>query len=246
RRHHVTAESYKRGVLIVGVGGLGVPAAMALVRAKVPRVGLIDPDPVELSNLHRQVIYGVSDIGSAKVTAAQRVLGKDYPDVQIEPHHFELNPSNAQSLIESYDFVIDATDNPVTKFLINDTCVTLNRPFAYGGVLGMTGQTMTVLPGRTACLRCLFEEPPDEDEIASCRDAGIIGPIAGAIGEAQAAAAISHLRGEMPALAGIMLTYDAKGAARIRVMPIFPRAGCVCGAANNIGTSPIEPQTTER
>ncbi|HJU10270.1 MAG TPA: HesA/MoeB/ThiF family protein [Candidatus Binataceae bacterium] len=241
----MTAESYKRGVLIVGVGGLGVPAVMALVRAKVPRVGLIDPDPIELSNLHRQVIYAVSDIGTAKVTTAQRVLGKSCPDTQVETHHCDLNSANARALIESYDFVIDATDNPLTKFLINDTCVALRRPFAYGGVLGMTGQTMTVLPGRTACLRCLFEEPPDENEIASCRDAGIIGPIAGAIGEAQAAAAISHLQGTTPELAGMMLTYDAKGLARIRVMPITPRPGCACGAANSIGMPDRQPQTTE-
>ena len=93
-------------------------------------------------------------------------------------------------MIESYGFTIYATDNPTTKFLINDSCVALGRPFAYGGVLGMTGQTMTIVPGQTACLRCLFEEPPDQDEIASCRDAGIIGPIAGAIGEAQTAEAI--------------------------------------------------------
>jgi adenylyltransferase/sulfurtransferase len=110
--------------------------------------------------------------------------------------------------------------------------VALGRPFSYGGVLGMTGQTMTVLPGRTACLRCLFEEPPDEDEIGSCRDAGIIGPIAGAIGEAQAAEAISCVYGRMPALAGTMLTYDATGQGRLRLTPIAARLGCRCGAAN--------------
>lgn len=236
----VTQQSEGRGVLIVGVGGLGVPAAMAAVRAGVPRVGLIDPDPVELSNLHRQVIYGVSDIGTPKVIAAERRLSEANAQIKIETHHHELNPANARSIIESYDFTIDATDNPVTKFLINDTCVALGRPFAYGGVLGMTGQTMTVLPGRTACLRCLFEEPPDENEIASCRDAGIIGPIAGAIGEAQAAEAIRFLRGAMPALAGIMLTYDANGIGRIRLTPITARPGCECDAARSTLTSGAE------
>ena len=199
RPNNQTAEP---GILIVGVGGLGVPAAMAAVRAGVRRLGLIDPDPVELSNLHRQVIYTVSDIGSPKVTTAQRRLRVTHPEVQIETHHCELDSSNARSLIESYDFTIDATDNPLTKFLINDVCVALKRPFAYGGVLGMTGQAMTILPGRSACLRCLFEEPPEENELASCRDAGIIGPIAGAIGEAQAAEASRYLGGSMPALAG--------------------------------------------
>ena len=213
-----------------------MPAAMAAVRAGVPRLGLIDPDPVELSNLHRQIIYAVSDIGTPKVTAAERRLREAAPLVEIETYHCELNPSNARSIIESFDFTIDATDSPLTKFLINDTCVALGGPFAYGGVLGMTGQTMTILPGRTACLRCLFEEPPDENEIASCRDAGIIGSIAGAIGEAQAAEATRFLRGGIPALAGIMLTYDAKGLGRIRLTPIAARLGCGCGAANYAGT----------
>src|SRR5215831_9895968 len=100
-------QAATRGILVVGVGGLGVPAALAAVRAGVLRLGIIDPDPVELSNLHRQVIYGVADIGSSKVTAAERRLGET--GAQIETHHCELNPANARPLIESYDFVIDAT-----------------------------------------------------------------------------------------------------------------------------------------
>jgi molybdopterin-synthase adenylyltransferase len=229
----VADRTLKRGLLIVGVGGLGVPAASAAVRAGISRLGLIDPDPVELSNLHRQVIYAVADIGEPKVVAAERRLRAVGAHVEIETHHGALNAANAESILGSYDFAIDATDNPFTKFLINDTCIRLARPFVYGGVLGMTGQVMTVLPGRTACLRCLFEEPPDENEVAACRDAGIIGPIAGAIGEAQAAEAISYLRGNMPALAGMMLTYDSTGPGRIRLTPVAARPGCACGAASN-------------
>jgi molybdopterin-synthase adenylyltransferase len=225
-------ESAASGILVVGIGGLGVPAALAAVRAGVRRLGLIDPDPVELSNLHRQTIYQMADIGIPKVDVAQRQL-RDISDgqVEIETHHCELNSSNARSIIGAYDFTIDATDNPLAKFLINDTCVALGRAFAYGGVLGMTGQTMTVLPGRTACLRCLFEEPPDDNEVASCRDAGIIGPIAGAIGEVQAAEAVTYLRGAAPALAGVMLTYEAGGLSRVRMTPIARRRGCECYAA---------------
>jgi molybdopterin-synthase adenylyltransferase len=236
----MTDEVGKRGILIVGVGGLGVPAALAAMRAGVSKLGLIDPEVVELSNLHRQIIYTVSDIGTPKVTAAEKRLHQINPQSEIETHCCELEPANARSLIESYDFIIDGTDSPITKFLINDTCVALGRAFAYGGVLGMSGQAMTVLPGRTACLRCLFEEPPDEDEIASCRDAGIIGPIAGAIGEAQAAEAISYLRGATPALAGVMLTYDATGLRRLRLTPIAPRSGCGCNAASSLGASGAE------
>jgi molybdopterin/thiamine biosynthesis adenylyltransferase len=219
-------------VLIVGVGGLGVPAAMALARAGVRKLGLIDPDPIELSNLARQVIYRVSDLGTPKVIAAAQHLSENHPDVQIETHQYDLNAANAVEVISHYGFVIDATDNPITKFLINDTCVAARRPYVYGGVLGLTGQAMTVIPGLSACLRCLFEDPPDEAEIASCREAGIMGPVAGAIGEIEAAEAIRWLRGETPALAGSMLTYDGGGPGRIRLTPVAARPGCGCGAAN--------------
>jgi molybdopterin-synthase adenylyltransferase len=220
-------------VLIVGVGGLGVPAALALVRAGIRRLGLIDPDPVELSNLPRQVIYDAADIGIPKVDAAARHLGEVTANLEIETFTCELSADNATRIIECYDFVIDATDSPLAKFLINDTCIARGRGFVYGGVLGRTGQAMTVLPRKTACLRCIFEEPPSADEIATCRDTGIIGPVAGAIGEAQAAEAVSYLRGRMPALAGTMLTYDGSGLPRIRLTPIAARPGCACGASGH-------------
>ena len=118
------------------------------------------------------------------------------------------------------------------KFLINDIACDSNRPFVYGGVLGMAGQAMTVLPGRSACLRCLFEAPPEPDEIASCRDAGIIGPVAGAIAEIQAAEALAYIRGATPRLAGRILTYDAAISARFRLTAVAAREGCGCGAAH--------------
>lgn len=217
-------------ILIVGSGGLGVPAAAALVRAGARDLGLIDPDPVELSNLPRQVIYGASDIGTLKVVAAARHLRRNRPALRIETYPFELNAANAAGIVERYAFVIDATDNPAAKFLINNVCVAAGRPFVYAGVIGLTGQAMTVIPGRTACLRCLFEEAPGAEEIASCREAGIIGPVAGAIGEVEAAEAIRWMGGAMPALAGVILTYDGS-TTRIRLTPIAARAGCGCGAA---------------
>lgn len=224
-------ESANDRVLIVGVGGLGAPAASALVRLGIRSLTLLDPDPVELSNLPRQVLYAIDDIGTAKVIAAARRLREMNSAVRIETRRLELTRANADELIRGHSFVIDATDNPTAKFLINDRCVELRVPFVYGGVLGMTGQAMTVVPGHTACLRCLFEGPPDADEIASCRDAGIIGPVAGAIGEAQAAEAMRWIRGEMPALAGAMLSFDAKDILRLRTVKISARAGCPCGTA---------------
>jgi molybdopterin-synthase adenylyltransferase len=232
----------EKQILIVGAGGLGVPAALSLVRAGIRQIGLIDPDSIELSNLPRQIIFGESDIGVPKVVAAARRLKVISPGLAIESIHASLDAANAPEIISRFDFVIDATDNPATKFLINDVCVELGRSFVYGGVLGLTGQAMTVMPRRGACLRCLFEEPPDEAEVASCREVGLIGPVAGAIGEAQAAEALSFVNGRMPALAGKMLTLDGSNSGRIRLTPIAARIGCRCGAAeSNAAAGPAAP-----
>lgn len=223
-------------ILIVGTGGLGVPAALALARAqaagaaKLRRLGLIDPDPVELSNLHRQIIFGNDDLGRHKVEAAARHLLRMAPRLAIEKFAIALDERNAREIIERFAVVIDGTDSPAAKFLINDTCLVTGRAFVYGGVLGMTGQAMTVIPGETACLRCLFEEAPDAAEVASCREAGIIGPIAGAIGELQAREALRLVSGEAPEIAGRILTYDGAGAPRVRVTTVNPRPGCACRA----------------
>ena len=217
-------------ILIVGVGGLGVPALWALARAGARRLTLVDPDPVELSNLARQVIFRTADIGTSKVEAAARWLAERFPDVKVERHAVALDESNAPRLIGANNFVIDATDSPAAKFLINDTCVATRTPFVYGGVVGMTGQAMTVIPGVSACIRCVFETPPDEAEIQSCREAGIVGPVAGAIGEMQAGEAMRALRAQTFLLSGKILTYDASGASRVRIAEVSPRPGCGCGA----------------
>jgi molybdopterin/thiamine biosynthesis adenylyltransferase len=223
--------------MIVGAGGLGVPAAIALARSRSVEIGLVDPDPVELSNLARQVIYRESDLGKPKVEAAAKHLRETFDGLTVETHRSELDSANAVSLISRYDFIIDATDNPTAKFLINDVCIKVGKPFVYGGVLGLTGQAMTVLPGETACIRCLFEEPPDPGEIASCREAGIVGPVAGAIGEIQAADAIAWAGGMEPKLCGRILTYEG-AIGRIRVARVEPRRGCRCGAWHE-RTSPV-------
>jgi molybdopterin-synthase adenylyltransferase len=217
-------------VLIVGAGGLGVPAAWALARAGVRRLTLVDPDPVELSNLPRQVIYRDIDLGQPKVDVAARRLHAMFSGMEIERHAVAFDCANARALAASHSVIIDATDDPAAKFLINDTAIALGRPFIYGGVLATVGQAMTVVPGRGACLRCLFETPPAPDEIATCREAGIIGPIAGLIGEVQAAEALSVLRGGMPMLMSRILTCDASAGMRIRVADVAARAGCNCGA----------------
>jgi molybdopterin-synthase adenylyltransferase len=242
-------QAIERTILIVGMGGLGVPAACALARGTVGRtglrIGLVDPDPVELSNLPRQVLYGTTSLGRLKIEAVSARLLKDHPELTVETYPVALDAANASDLIARYDFTIDATDDPAAKFLINDTCVALGQPFVYAGVLGMTGQAMTVLPGRTACLRCLFEEPPAPGEIASCREAGIVGPVAAAIGEIEAAEALRWLfGGAVPELAGKILTYDAAAGGRIRALEVSPRTGCVCGAARRADETAARPWRT--
>jgi molybdopterin-synthase adenylyltransferase len=221
--------SRNTGVLIVGVGGLGVPAAYALSREGVRHLALVDPDPIELSNLARQIIFRTDDAGAPKVDAAARELKDAFGALDLESHRLALDSSNAAQLVRRYDFVIDATDNPAAKFLINDACIATRVPFVYGGVIGFAGQAMTVLPRETPCLRCLFEQPPDEAEIAGCREAGIVGPVAGAIGEIQAMEAIAWLRGTRPELAGAMLSYDGT-TGRIRKTIVSARRGCTCAA----------------
>ena len=163
------------------------------------------------------MIFSTADIGQPKVEAAARWIAARFPDVEVERHAIALDASNAASLVGGHDFVIDATDSPAAKFLINDTCIAARIPFVYGGVVGMTGQAMTVIPGETACVRCVFETPPDEEEIQSCREAGIVGPVAGAIGEMQAGEAMRAARAQTLLLSGKILTYDASGPSRVRI-----------------------------
>jgi molybdopterin-synthase adenylyltransferase len=224
-------------ILIVGVGGLGVPAAWALARAGARQLTLVDPDPVELSNLARQVIFGVEDIGTPKVDAASRWMSRNFPGCRVTARRALLDESNAAELVAAHAFVIDATDSPAAKFLINDVCVAARTPFVYGGVLGMTGQALSIIPGQTACLRCIFENPPGEDEVASCREAGIVGPVAGAIGAMQAAEAMRAVRAHPLELAGKILTYDASLPARVRVTAVEARRGCGCGAWRSQSTA---------
>jgi adenylyltransferase/sulfurtransferase len=199
----------ERRVLVVGVGALGCPAAWHLAAAGVGTLVLIDPDRVELSNLHRQILHRSSGIGAAKVTSAATRLRERFPAVRIEPHFAALDPDNLPDLFRAADFIIDATDGVPAKFLINDGAVRWRRPFSHAGVIGFLGQTMTVLPGRTACYRCLFPEPPPAGDVPSCQEAGVVGGIAGVIGALQAAEAIKYLSGADALLTDRLLTYDA-------------------------------------
>jgi len=225
----VSSRVHNGRVLIVGVGGLGSPAAFALAHAGVGTIGLIDPDTVELSNLQRQILHYTPDIGRPKVTSAQEKLRRMNPTVTVLPYHDRLDAGNLQDLFSEYDFIIDATDGVATKFLINDGAVLMGKPFSYGGIVQFSGQTLTVLPRKTTCLRCLFPVIPSADDIPTCQEAGIIGSLAGSLGFVQAMEAIKYLSGEGVLLTDRLLTYDA-ALSRWRTVPTRRSARCpLCG-----------------
>ncbi|HJY81131.1 MAG TPA: HesA/MoeB/ThiF family protein [Candidatus Binatia bacterium] len=229
-------------VLVVGVGGLGSPAALALTLAGVRTIGLIDPDVVELSNLQRQILHQTLDLGRPKVVSAQEKLLRLNPAATVIAHHERLQAENLPRLFRAYDFILDATDGVATKFLINDGAVLLGKPFSYGGIVQFTGQTLTVLPRQTTCLRCLFPEIPSADDIPTCQEAGIIGSLAGSLGLIQATEAVKYLDGDRELLTNRLLTYDAL-ALRWRAVTVKQNPRCpLCGNSPTITTIGGEEQ----
>ena len=160
-----------------------------------------------------------------KVFSARQRLSRSHPHSRIEAHRIELRAENLADWLGAADFAIDATDGAEAKFLINDGALRHRVPFAHAGVLAFDGQALTVLPGESACLRCLFTEPPDPETVATCQQAGILGPVAGVIGAIQAAEAVSYLTGRRPALAGRLLVFDGR-ALGWRLVEVRRREGC--------------------
>lgn len=195
-------------VLIIGAGGLGAPAAMYLASAGVGTIGIADCDNVELSNLQRQIIHTTDDIGKPKVQSAAETIKALNPDVTVEIYNEHVNSSNIADMIAKYDFIIDGTDNFPAKFLINDACVLGHKPFCHAGILRFEGQLMTYVPDVSPCYCCVFEAPPPKDAVPSCREAGVIGAMAGIIGSMQALEAVKYITGQGELLTGSMLVFD--------------------------------------
>lgn len=196
-------------VLIVGVGGLGSPAALYLAAAGVGVLGVMDADEVELSNLQRQVIHGTDDIGVPKVESAAARMRALNPEVRVETHACRLTDANAEKIVSEYDFVIDGTDNFTAKFLVADACHFTNTPYSHAGVLRFEGQLMTVKPGETACYRCAFRAPPPAGAVPSCSQAGVLGVVAGVIGTLQASEAMKFILEQGKLLTDQLLVYNA-------------------------------------
>lgn len=199
----------KGRALLIGAGGLGSSAAMYLAAAGVGTIGIADGDTVDISNLQRQIIHGTGDIGRKKTESAKEKIHAMNPEVTVRTYPMLVTQENISNLMGEYDFVIDATDNFTSKFLINDACVLGEKPFSHGGILGFGGQTMTYVPGRGPCYRCIFKNPPREESVTTCRETGIIGAMCGVIGSLQAMEAIKYLTGAGELLTGKLLSYDA-------------------------------------
>lgn len=199
----------KSSVLVIGTGGLGSPACLYLAAAGVGRIGIVDGDVVEISNLQRQVIHHTSDLARAKVKSASEKMRAINPDITVVEHPFFLDHTNILDLVAGYDFVLDCTDGFPIKFLINDACVLANKPFSHAGVLRWEGQTMTCLPWRSASYRCVFGKAPDPGIVPTCAQAGVLGAMAGTLGTLQATEAVKYLLGTGDLLENRLLVYDS-------------------------------------
>jgi len=221
-------------VLIIGAGGLGAPVALYLAAAGVGTIGIADGDVVDLSNLQRQIVHFTGDVGTAKVESAAAKLRALNPDVRVVLHKEFARADNIRDIIRNYDFVVDGTDSFAAKFLINDACVIEGKPFSHGGILRFTGQTMTIVPGVTACYRCVFNAPPPAGAVPTCSQAGVLGAIAGMLGTVQAAEVLKYLTGAGTPLTNTLLTFDAL-TMEFRKIPVRKRDTCpVCGSAPTI------------
>jgi len=196
-------------VLCVGAGGLGSPASLYLTAAGVGTVGLVDFDAVDLSNLQRQILYGTPDVGRPKLQAAAERLASMNPNVRVVTHETPLTSSNALEIIRSYDVVVDGADNFPTRYLVNDACVLLGKPNAYGSIFRFDGQASVFATKDGPCYRCLYPEPPPPGLVPSCAEGGVLGVLPGIIGTIQATETIKLILGAGDTLAGRLLLFDA-------------------------------------
>ena len=217
-------------VLVVGAGGLGSPAAMYLAAAGVGRLGLVDFDRVDASNLQRQLLHDTDDVGRPKVESATERLHDLNPNVEVVPHDVTLTSANAFDLLRPYDVVVDGTDNFPVRYLVNDATQLLGIPLVYGSIYQFEGQASVFLPGRdTPCYRCLFPEPPPPGAVPSCAEAGVFGVLPGIVGSIQAVEAIKLLLGIGEPLVGRLLLFDALGMSFRTVKLRWDPACPVCG-----------------
>ena len=199
----------KAKVLLIGTGGLGAPLGLYLAAAGVGKLGLVDFDVVDFTNLQRQVTFGTSDVGKAKSAAARARLSNLNPDIQVEAFETKLTSENALELFKDFDIIVDGTDNFPTRYLVNDACVLQGKPNVYGSIFRFEGQvTIFGMPGGP-CYRCLYPEPPPPGLVPSCAEGGVLGVLPGIVGSIQAMETIKLILGTGRNLTGRLLLFDA-------------------------------------
>jgi len=227
--------------LVIGAGGLGGPALLGLASAGVGRLVVVDGDAVETSNLARQPLFAEVDLGRRKAQVAVERLGRLFTGLTLTAVDGRFDEASAPGLLAGVDVVVDGSDNFETKFLASDAAVRAGVALVHGGVLRYTAQLLTVVPGASACLRCLFEAPPPRGEVPVCADAGVLGPLAGFAGALMGAEAARVLAGERGAYVGRLMVYEARGA-RARAVAVRPRPDCpACPSAPRRSASPPAP-----
>jgi molybdopterin/thiamine biosynthesis adenylyltransferase/rhodanese-related sulfurtransferase len=216
-------------VLVVGAGGLGIPAAVYLAAAGVGRIGVVDHDTVEKSNLHRQTIYTEDDVGRPKAQVSKERLEEVNPHISVTSHELKLDSSNALEVLGGYDVVVDCTDNFPARYLINDACVLLGKPDVYASIFRFDGQASVFDAKKGPCYRCLFPEPPPADSVQDCAVAGVLGVLPGIMGGIQAVQAMNLILGKGESLVGRLMLFNATDMSfnelRIKKNPDCP----VCG-----------------
>lgn len=224
-------EKLKAGsVLIVGAGGLGSPAALYLAAAGVGRIGLVDFDDIDVTNLQRQIMYTTADVGRPKLEVSARRLQQLNPEIAIVTHSARLTRDNALDVIAAYDVVIDGTDNFPTRYLVSDACVLLKKPYVYGSILRFDGQVSVFDAQHGPCYRCLFREPPPPGLVPNCAEGGVLGVLPGIIGSLQALEAVKLLAGVGQSLIGRLVLFDGL-TMRFRELKLKKHAECpVCGS----------------
>ena len=221
-------------ILLIGAGGLGSPLAMYLAAAGIGRLGLVDVDQVDFSNLQRQVVHGTKDVGRSKVQSAAETIADINPDVCVNLYDVAFTSSNAFEIAGDYDIVIDGTDNFPTRYLVNDVCVMTGKPNCYGSIFQFEGQASVFGLDGGPCYRCLYPIPPTPGAVPSCAEGGVLGVLPGIIGTIQATEAIKILLGIGDTLAGRLLLFDALDMA-FRTMKVRRDPNCaVCGDSPTI------------
>lgn len=216
-------------VLLIGTGGLGAPLGMYLAAAGIGRIGLVDFDIVDFTNLQRQIIHGTKDVGRKKLDSAAETMLDINPFLQIDKYEVALSSENALDILKDYDIIIDGTDNFPTRYLVNDACVLLNKPNVYGSIFRFEGQATVFAVEGGPCYRCLYPEPPPPGLVPSCAEGGVLGILPGLIGVVQATEAVKLILGTGEPLVGRLVLYDAL-AMRFRELKLRRNPECpVCG-----------------